>query len=154
LHLGRGDLHVLADDQQFDGEAGEGHASANMQQFGHGIEDDSSYVAFNVANVGKADTTITHVAVYAFKGARSWLRNRPTKVWLVNHAIAAYEIPYVLKPGQTFMSMGKQTRDIERWSREARLYGVILHSFGSRPLFLRIKPINPPSVGASPAKLS
>jgi hypothetical protein len=75
-------------------------------------------------------------------------------MWLVNHASAAYEIPYVLKPGKTFMSMGKQTPEIERWSREARLYGVIVHSFSKRPLFLRIQTISPPSVGSSPAKLS
>lgn len=128
----------------------------DMQMFGAGgMQDDRSYVVINVvinvANVGNGDTTITHVALYGYKGWWAWLRKKETKVGIVNHAVAAYPLPYVLKAGQTFMSMVHQDATLCQWSREMRLYGVIIHSSSKRAVLARIDPISNEKVGKEAA---
>jgi len=113
-----------------------------MVQRGHAYRDDNLYLALSVANVGKADTTITHVILYGFDGWWSYVRGRPIKTAVVNHGLAAYPIPYVLRPGQTFMSLAHQDADLEKWSREMRLYGGVIHSFKKQPLLMRVRAIS------------
>jgi hypothetical protein len=75
-----------------------GSVSRNMIQFGEGYRDDNLYLVINVANVGKADTTITHVVIFAFDGWWQYFRNRPAKTAVVGRGASSYSIPYVLKP--------------------------------------------------------
>jgi hypothetical protein len=115
--------------------------ATNMVTYGSAGKSNDSYVTYNVANIGDADTTITHVAIYGYPNWWTRVRRRPTLTAIVDHAVVAYPIPYVLKPGQTFMSMAIQSTQLEQWSREFYLYGVIIHSVSRRPLTARIRPI-------------
>lgn len=115
----------------------------NMKKYGGLIEDNKTYLVFNVANVGNGDTTITHVVLYGFDGMWARLRNRHSWAALVNHPQDAQPIPYVLKAGQTFMSLCHQDGEIERRSRDTYLYGVVIHSGRRSALMQRIEPIEP-----------
>jgi hypothetical protein len=116
-------------------------ASANMKTFGPGGRDDTTYLVANVRNVGTQQTTITHVVAFAYKNRWERFRGRKAQTFVVNHAVAAYPLPYVLPAGQTFMSMGEQTAELEKLSREKLLYLGVIHSCRERPLLARIRPI-------------
>lgn len=120
-----------------------GRANSNMKSFGALGESNETYVVFNITNTGRAPTTITHVALYAYKNRWNWFRQRTDFTAIVNHSLAAYPIPYVFKVGETFMSMCIQTDDLVQKSKDMLLYGVVIHSFSNRPLLMRINPIQP-----------
>ena len=123
-------------------------ASSNMLTFG-GIRDDKTYVVVNVRNIGTQPTTITHVVGFAYRNRWERFRRRPFKNFVVNHAVAAYPIPYVLEAGKIFTSMIEQTEKVEKLSREGLLFVGIIHSFRPRPVLARIHPIEGPAAGLS-----
>jgi hypothetical protein len=76
----------------------------------------------NVSNVGTQQTTITHVVMHAYPNRWRRFRKRASKKFIINHAMPAYPLPYVLQAGQTFMSMALQEEDVEKLSRDSLLY--------------------------------
>jgi hypothetical protein len=116
-------------------------ASSNMKTFGGIKTDDNTYITLNVRNVGTQQTTITHVLMFSYKNRWKWFRRKPETTGFINHGVAAYPIPHVLGAGQTFMSMARQTVEIEKRSRDHLLYIGVQHSCCDRPMFARVRPI-------------
>jgi hypothetical protein len=112
-----------------------------MKMFGGGVRDETTYLLCNVSNVGTQQTTITHVAMFAYKNLWMAFRNKPSNTFIINHAVAAYPIPYVLQAGHTFMSMAVQDEVLEKLSRESLLFVGIIHSFRDHPEFARVRRI-------------
>ena len=108
-------------------------ASSNMKMFGPGARDNSTYIVANVSNVGTQQTTITHVIGFAYRNRWDRIRNKPAEAFVVNDAMPAYPIPYVL--------MALQTEKVEKLSRNGLLYVGIIHSFRHLPLLARVHPI-------------
>jgi hypothetical protein len=120
--------------------------STNMGTFGRGIRDDSTYIVVNVRNVGTQQTTITHVVMFAYRNWWDRFRKKTSEEALIlDNAVPACPIPYMLQAGQTFMSMGLQTEVLEKRSRDRLLYAGVIHSFCDRPVLARVRPINPQS---------
>jgi hypothetical protein len=116
-------------------------ASANMKTFGQGVRDDTTYIVANVRNVGTQQTTITHVVMFAYRNRWDRFRKRASETFVVNHAVLAYPIPYVLEAGKTFMSMIVQNETAEKLSHSRLLYVGIVHAFRDRPVLARVRPI-------------
>ena len=76
-----------------------GTVSVNMRYFPPIDSANSSYLMIYVINSGNADTTITHVVLFGYKNpfARYFRSKKPAKTAIVNHAVDAYPIPFVLK---------------------------------------------------------
>jgi hypothetical protein len=117
-------------------------ASTNMTTHGDALRDDEIYIVANVWNVGTEQTTITHVVMFAYRSWLHRLRNKPSKTIFVNHRVADFPLPYVLKAGKTFTSIVAQNQTVEKMSRESLLFLGIVHSFSKRPLFARVQPID------------
>ena len=100
-----------------------------------------TYVALNVRNVGTQQTTITHVAMYAYPHWVACWRDKPSDVSIINHAVPGYNLPYVIEAGHTFMSLVKQSEEVEKLSRERLLFVGVIHSFRNRPVLARVRPI-------------
>lgn len=123
-----------------------GAARLGMKMLGDADDDDDRwYVVVNVANIGTAPTTITHVFVYGYANWFQYLSGRQTKSAFVKIGPPSHPIPYVLKNGETFMALINQDKELEEWSRTTRLYVAIAHSSTRRNLFMRLPPITRPT---------
>jgi hypothetical protein len=123
-------------------------ASSNMQMIDDNGLQPKKYIVVNAVNVGTADTTITHVVAFTFANRLQYWRRKQRKAFIVNHASHAQPIPYVLEVGRQFMSLASQTSEMEELSRTDLLYIGVIHASGAKPVFARVKPIEPPKPDA------
>lgn len=103
---------------------------------GMGLQDDKFlYVA--AANTGDKSTTVTHLAGFVYKSWWHWLLRRAANVFVVPDP-ALGQLPAQLSPGDRWTGRIKQTEELERWSRESRLYVGIHHSLAKRAKCVRV----------------
>jgi hypothetical protein len=59
----------------------------------------------------------------------------------------------VIEAGRTFMSMIRQNEQVEKLSRERLLFVGVIHSFRTRPIIARVRPIAARAGEAKPGVL-
>lgn len=120
-----------------------GHAKGNMQMIGGARgRDPSSYIVFTVYNRGSANVTLTNVGLLAYSSRWAKFRRKSDRSFVVNATgDTGYTVPYVLKAGEQFMTLARQDSELEALTRSHQVYGAIYHTYGDKPLLLRIPPI-------------
>lgn len=131
-------------------------ASPNMMQLiGDGSPADGPYLVIEARNNGDRKTTITHVVMFWHTRSRV-LRpsNKPTKSFIVPRQDPT-PLPYILEPGERWMTMAKQDAEVESMGQSGALFAGVFHSGSKKPVLVRlfIKPLTPAQLGA-PADVS
>lgn len=103
-------------------------------------KDERTFIVTEVTNAGDRPTTITNLGLAYFEKKWSWghLRNRATKLAVVNSPNTAQPLPWELKAGTLWRGMSHQTPQIETWARNGILYFDVYHSHTRKPIRTRV----------------
>lgn len=114
-------------------------ASPNMREFTQGLGFTSGpAVMVEVVNTGDRATTLTHFVGEHYTGWWTRLRRKTETNFFVPDPGYGQPLPYVLEPGQRWLGKVEQNEDIEKWSRDDRLYLGVNHSLAKKAHVVRV----------------
>jgi hypothetical protein len=102
------------------------------------------YVSLQVDNRGHAVCEVQSMVVLPYDNWWKALRYDIGTVWLVPDAMSNWtqkRLPFRLEHGGTYWGLCEQTEELERASREKRVYVAITHNMSAKPFRVRLKPI-------------
>jgi len=99
---------------------------------------EKKYIFVEVTNPGEKRTTITHLVGYNYRSLWQWVRRKHDEAFAVVEPLDG-QIPFVLEPGARWSGGIEQSEDIERWSREGRLFVGVNHSLAQKAKLVRVK---------------
>lgn len=114
--------------------------AGDMQFAGPYIYDSGHKLKFVVEakNVGDSKTTITHMfARYYESWWQQYVRRKANRQFIVANPLPG-QIPHLLDAGERWMGCSDQTPEMEKFSREGRLYFGIYHSTSDKPCVARV----------------
>jgi hypothetical protein len=115
-------------------------ARPNMKTFGGLLSlGEKEYVVVEAVNKGSKTTTVTHLIGCHYPSLIRRLRKKQSTAFFVPDTGLAHPLPHVLPPGERWMGIIEQTKELEEMARNGYLYCGVNHSLKTKPVLQRVR---------------
>jgi hypothetical protein len=99
----------------------------------------TNYVVVEAVNKGNKKTTITQLVSYHYSSIIKRILKKPSATFIVPDTGLAQRLPHVLEPGERWMGIIEQSKDLEKMTGQGYLYCGIYHALKARPVLQRVR---------------
>lgn len=97
------------------------------------------YVVVEAVNKGNKKTTITHLVYYHYSSIIKRILKKPSATFFVPNTGLDQRLPHVLEPGERWLGIIEQSKDLEKMAGQGYLHCGINHALKAKPVLQRVR---------------